>query len=149
MVSNLQSRWAVGGSTFVLWALVAASAIHWGLKLTSPAGTRLAPPALRSSVPVDPIAVARLMGSSPVAAVGTPAPSVASRLTLVGVVAARAHDGAALIGVDGKPAKPFRVGSPVVEGLLLQAVEPRRALLAPSMDAPAVVTLDLPLLRKQ
>jgi general secretion pathway protein C len=99
-------------------------------------------------VPVDPVAVARLMGSSP-AAIGTPAPSVASRFTLVGVVAGQAHGGAALIGVDGKPAKPFRVGTPVTEGLLLQAVEPRRALLAPSMEAPAAVTLDLPPLRKQ
>jgi general secretion pathway protein C len=146
MVSNLQSRWAVGGSTFALWALVAASAVYWGLKLAAPRGTAQAPVALRSAPAVDPVAVARLLGYSPAAPAAVA--SVASRFALIGVVAGQAHGGAALIAVDGKPAKPFRVGTAVTESLLLQAVEPRRAILAPSMEAPAAVTLDLPPLRR-
>jgi general secretion pathway protein C len=65
---------------------------------------------------------------------------------LVGVVATRAHGGAALISIDGKPPKPFRVGAPVDEGLVLQSVDARGAILAASAEAPPAVTLELPLL---
>jgi general secretion pathway protein C len=142
MVSNSGNRWAVAGSTFVLWALVAASAVYWGMKLSSSAAAPAAP-AARSTPPADPAAVARLLGATPLAA-AAPA-SLSSRFTLLGVVSTREHEGAALIAVDGKPAKPFRVGTAVDEGLVLQSVEPRRASLGATMDAPPAVTLELPL----
>jgi general secretion pathway protein C len=63
------------------------------------------------------------------------------------VVANRSQKGAALIAVDGKPPKPYRVGAPVDEGIVLQSVESRRAVLAGPDGAP-VLTLDLPPLRK-
>jgi general secretion pathway protein C len=149
MVSNSQNRWTVAGATFAVWALVAASAVYWGLKLTArPAGPPAAPLAVRTPAPANPAAVARLLGASPVAAAATPSPSLASRFALVGVVASRSHKGAALIAVDGKPAKPFRVGAAVNEGLVLQSVDSRRAVLAASVDGPPVLTLDLPLIRK-
>jgi general secretion pathway protein C len=146
MVTTLGSRWAVAGATFSLWALVAASAAYWSLKLSNTGGVVTAPPAARSPAPVDTAAVARLLGSSPTAAGVAQAPSAGSRFALVGVVANRGHGGAALIAVDGKPAKPFRVGSAVEDDLLLQSVDARQAVLAPSMDAPPSVTLQLPLL---
>ena len=55
--------------------------------------------------------------------------------------------GAALIAVDGKPAKPFRVGAAVDEGLVLQALGPRQAQLGRDADGPATLTLDMPLKR--
>ncbi len=143
MVSNSQNRWVVAAATFALWALVAASAVYWGLKLAArPAGAPAAPPAVRAPVPVDPMAVARLLGATQTAA--APLPSLASRFSLVGVVASRTHQGAALITVDGKPPKPFRVGAAVDEGLVLKSVEPRRAILAASQDSAPVLTLELP-----
>ncbi len=148
MVSTLQSRWAVAGSTFVLWALVAASAVYWGLKLTARAGAVAAPVAVRTPPPADPVAVARLLGSSPKGPEGVPVASVSSRFVLTGVVASRNRQGAALIAVDGKPAKPFGVGAAVEEGLVLQSVEGRRAVLAATMEGPATVTLELPATRK-
>jgi general secretion pathway protein C len=148
MVTTSGSRWAVAGSTFAIWALVAASAAYWGLKLSGRNDVATAPPAARSPAPVDPVAVARLLGYSPTVAAGGAQPSAASRFALVGVVASRAHSGAALISVDGKPPKPFRVGSAVDEGLVLKSVDARRAELAPSMDAAPTITLDLPLLHK-
>ena len=148
MVTTLSSRWAVAGSTFALWALAAASAVYWGLQLSSTNTVATAPPAVRSPAPVDPAAVARLLGFSPTVAAAAPVASLASRFSLVGVVASRAHGGAALISVDGKPAKPFRVGSTVDEGLVLQSVDARRAVLAPGMEAPPALTLDLPRLHK-
>jgi general secretion pathway protein C len=92
----------------------------------------------------DPAAIARLMGASPAQAAAAPAVNIASRFALAGVVARPSGTGVALISVDGKPAKPYRVGAPVEEGLVLQAVEPRRALLGPSAQGPASVTLELP-----
>jgi len=143
MVSNSQNRWVVAAATFALWALVAASAVYWGLKLAArPGATAAAPPAVRAPVPVDPMAVARLLGATQAAA--APTPSLASRFSLVGVVASRSHQGAALITVDGKPPKPFRVGAAVDPGLVLKSVEPRRAILAATADGAPVLTLELP-----
>ena len=148
MVSMTHSRWTVAGATFVVWALVAASAVAWGLKssrrATGPAAD-LVPARTPTS---DPAVVARLLGSSPTVAAAAPVASLSSRFVLTGVVASRSHQGAALIAVDGRPAKPFRVGTAVDEGLLLQSVESRRAVLAASAQGPAVLTLELPPLRR-
>jgi general secretion pathway protein C len=143
MVSNSSNRWAVAGGTFMLWALVAASAVYWGTKLSNSGGSAPMAPAARTAPPADPAGVARLLGASPAAA-AAPA-SLASRFTLLGIVSNPGHGGAALIAVEGKPAKPYRVGAPVEEGLLLQSVEPRRASLGATMDGPPAVTLELPL----
>lgn len=150
MVSNLQSKWAVAGATFALWVLVAASAVYWGLKLAArPAPGPVAAPAVRTPQASDPAAVARLLGASPAATAAAPAaPSLASRFNLVGVVASRSQHGAALIAVDGKPARPFRVGAAVDEGLVLQSVDARRAVLAADANGPPVLTLELPPIRK-
>ena len=144
MVSTLQSRWAVAGSTFILWALVAGSAVYWGLKLTGARTAPAAPVALRTPAPPDPVAVARLLGYSARSSETLPAASIASHFALLGVVANRDHGGTALIAVDGKPAKPFTVGVEVGEGLVLQSVDTRSVVLASSADGPAVVTLELP-----
>jgi general secretion pathway protein C len=146
MVTNLQSRWAVAGSTFVLWALVAASAVFWGLKMSArSAGLPAVPVAMRTPAAADPAAIARLLGATPTGATVAPAaPSLASRLVLVGVVANRSEHGVALISIDGKPAKPFRVGAMIEEGVVLQSVASRRAVLAASATGPALLTLELP-----
>jgi general secretion pathway protein C len=147
MVSHSQSNWTVRGLTFVVWAAATASAAYWGLKLSAQSATApAAAQALRAPPPADPAAVARLLGYSPTAAAAAPAAPVASRFSLVGVVAGRSSDGAALIGVDGRPPKPFKVGSSVDGSLVLKSVEPRRAVLAASAQGPAVVTLELPAL---
>jgi len=146
MVRMRNSNWVVQAVTALLWAAAAASAVAWGLKLGAPASQgQLGASAYRPAPPADPAMVARLLGqvqgSGPVAAA---APPLSSRFSLVGVVADRSQQGAALIAVDGRPAKPFRVGSVVDEGLVLQSVQQRRAVLAASATGPAVVTLELP-----
>ena len=146
MVTNLQSRWAVAGSTFLLWALVAGSAVFWGLKMSARSATLPAPVAARPPAPADPIALARLLGAAPSAsdAAAPAAPALASRISLVGVVASASQHGAALISIDGKPAKPFRVGATIEEGLVLQSVQGRRAVLAGNAAGPGGLTLELP-----
>ena len=92
-------------------------------------------------------AMARLLGvpAAGAAAARAPAASLTSRFALIGVLAGRSSGGgAALIAVDGQPAKPFRVGAVVDEGLVLQSLDPRQARLGASVDGPATLTLDMP-----
>ncbi len=107
---------------------------------------------LADAAPANPQALARALGggnavAGPQAAV-VAAASVAGRLALVGVVANRNRGGAALISIDGKPARPYRVGARVDDALVLQSVAPRRAVLADSLQGPASLTLELPPLPK-
>jgi len=136
-------------TTLVLWLLAAGSSVYWGMRIVPrPAPAAVAAP-VRQPFSADPAAVARLLGANPVAASATAAPTVslASRFNLLGVVAARSRSGAALIAVDGKPPRPYRVGSAIDEGLVLQSVQGRRAVLAASLGGPAVLTLELPPVR--
>jgi len=150
MLSNPQSLWAVRACSFLLWALAAASAAFWGLRLTGGAASGgVVAPVLRAPAPTDPAQVARLLGALPQAAVAAaPVASLASRFALVGVVAG-GQRGAALIAVDGKPARPFRVGTQVEDGLWLQSVQGRRAALAASADGQPVLTLELPVQQRR
>ena len=137
-------------ATLVLWLLAAGSCVYWGLRIAPRASSAAALPHSSTLAPADPAAVARLLGASPASAFPTALPSVslASRFNLLGVVAARSQRGAALIAVDGKPPRPFRVGTAVDEGLVLQSVQGRRAVLAASADGPAVLTLELPPIKR-
>lgn len=136
-------RWPAPLATTAVWALAAASVMFWGLKLAAPAES-LAPPALVSApVAVDPAEVARLMGAAPPPAAGL-APEAGNRFVLQGVVADGDLRGAALIAVDGKAPRPFRVGQQVGDGYVLQAVDRRVATLGAGPDTPALLTLQLP-----
>lgn len=140
------AAWTVRGATFALWALAAASAAYWGLRLgTAAPGPRIAPVPARQVAAVDPEALARMLGSAPAAPGMAPAaPSLASRFQLLGVAAgAQSGGGAAVIAVDGKPGRPYRVGAPVEEGLVLLSVHGRQALLGPA-GGPPQLTLELP-----
>lgn len=139
--------WWLRGATFSVAALAAASATFWGLKLSAPtyslqAITALAP-GLEAS---DTQAWVRLLGDQKDDDATTPeAVDVSSsRFKLLGVVAGASRQGHALIATDGKTAKPYRVGSPVEDGLILKSVSPRSAELARSLEAPAGMTLELP-----
>ncbi|WP_228488391.1 type II secretion system protein N [Caenimonas koreensis] len=143
----MQGRWVVAASTFLVWAIVAATCVYWGLKIASRSPPLAAPALVHTPAPVDPVSVARLMGWNPVQAVAVAAPSIASRFSLQGVVATGEQGGAALISVDGKPAKPFRTGSAIDGNLVLKSVESRKAVLSDGANGPAVVTLELPLRR--
>jgi general secretion pathway protein C len=139
------ARWA----TFLVWAAVAASAVAWGLKIF------VRPPAAPPQALVAEAGRAargdltRLLGvdaPAPVAA-KAPVPAADARFKLVGVVSPRspqaAREGLALIAVDGKPPRAYRVGAVVEDAHVLQAVNPRGATLGPA-NGPALVALKLP-----
>ncbi|MEO7851027.1 MAG: type II secretion system protein N [Rubrivivax sp.] len=139
-------------AAFVIWAAVAASLVFWAARLwASP--TPVPPHAtLVSTASASRGDLARLFGSAAVATVAVPgAPVVATdaRFQLVGVVAPRSPgasaEGLAVITFDGKPARAYRVGTPVDGELVLLSVHARGAALGP-WGEPAQVTLELPLL---
>ena len=137
-------------SAFVIWALVAATAVFWGLRLTA-----RAPAAPAYAVPVgDSTAVrgdlSRLLGSAPVAtSAAAPIADANSRFRLLGIMAPKASPGVvatygvALIAIDGKMPKAFTVGARVDGDLLLQSVSLRTVSIGAGQGAPAI-TLELP-----
>ena len=141
-------RWSVRLATLVLWALALASVAYWGLRLSA-APTGLAVPAA-APVPPEPDAeaLARLLGAQPSQTAAPPTAAGPGRLVLLGVLAGqRSGGGAALIAVDGQPAKPFRVGAVVDGELVLQSLGRREARLGASRSGATSLTLELPPLR--
>jgi general secretion pathway protein C len=132
-------------ATFLLAALAAASTVYWSLRWPAPAATL--PFAILSEDPVqqDSQALARLLGQ--VAAGGSTAvsfPGASSRYVLTGVIAGPGPGGAALISIDGKPAKPFPVGRLVDDNQFVQSVSGRRAVLAAgAANAMPALTLEM------
>jgi general secretion pathway protein C len=144
MVSTVQSLWWTRLATLALAALAAGSAVYWVLKWPA-VPLQVSAPEAPLAAPVDGAAVARALGGG-AAAVAVEAAPASSRFVLVGVVTGGMHRGAALIAVDGKPAKPYRVGAVVSEQWVLSAVQPRRVVLTPQGGgaADAGIALELP-----
>ncbi|KQR63282.1 type II secretion system protein N [Acidovorax sp. Leaf160] len=144
MVTNTYSPWGVRLGTMALWALAGASTVYWGLKLSAQAPSLPVAVAAPEPVAPDALALARLLGAGPPTPVA--APAAASRFALVGVLAGTSSGGgAALIAIDGKPARPYRVGAELEPGLVLQSLGRNQARLGPSMGGDTSVALDMPL----
>lgn len=143
--ASADATWIQGLLTLGVWALVGASVLAWGLRWwpQAPASEAKAP-LLRSQEAADIAAIARALGADTEGRNAEPASAMPSRAwRLVGVVADASHQGVALIAVDNAPARPVRVGAPVGAGLVLQSVNARQAVLAQTLQGPAVQTLSL------
>ena len=142
-VLSASSRVVLPAASLLVWGAVAFSAVTWGLRWSamgvSPSNASVAVQVLTE---VDVSAAARSLGAAPVQAVA--APTLASRFQLQGVMAGGPNAGAALIAVDGKPAKPYRVGAVVADGWVLQSAEGRRISLGAVMDGAQTLVLELP-----
>lgn len=142
VTTNPSGVWGLRLGTLALWALAGLSVVYWGLRLSSPPSGPQAAVAPAPAVVADGASVARLLGGGAVAPV-VAAPSE-GRMRLVGVLAGRQSGrGVALIALDGKPAKPYRVGATVDEGLVLQSVGSYEARLGAAHSGPAVITLEM------
>ena len=132
-------------ATAVVWAGVAASGWYWtqvGLAAERPliVGSPSAMAVPETSRPQE---LARLLGAAAPAA-ASPGPSPADRFILSGVIASLTGQGAALISVDGKPARPFAVGSELAPGYVLVSVAKREAMLGDGQLAPVRAVLSMP-----
>ena len=142
-VLSASSRVWLPAAALLVWAAVAFSAVAWGLRWSAMGAGESPTASPAQALPtVETAAAARSLGAAPMQAASTP--SLASRFQLQGVLAGNASQGAALIAVDGKPAKPYRVGAMVAEGWVLQAVQGRRVSLGATLDGPQMLSLELP-----
>jgi general secretion pathway protein C len=138
----MTARWLALG----VWVAVAASLGFWGLKLFVP-GVPVPADATVASTAASPRGdLSRLLGADAQKSVAA-APPPSTRFQLVGVVAARgaasSSQGLALIAVDGKPARTYRVGAVVDGETVVLAVRLRGASLGPRGGA-ANVSLEIP-----
>ena len=121
-------RWPPVLAAALVWGGLALSAGYWGLRWWGEAPARALPVPPAPALTIDSERVASALGARvATAAAPVAAPGLASRLRLLGVVAAREGQGAALISVDGQPAKPYRVGAQLVDGARVLALGPRHA----------------------
>jgi general secretion pathway protein C len=157
MALPLRIVWLSRLTTFGLAAVAAASAAFWALQWS---GAVAVTPmvAVEGLTPLTPdtAAVARALGGAGSASMSSSGASstalASSRFALTGVVASSSQQGAALIALDGKPAKPYAVGARVGDEWVLQSVQARRAVLVPvgaadasSAASNAELVLQLPL----
>lgn len=150
-ISNLslnQRSWAAPTAGFLLWAAASASLVAWGLAFWPHDGQPLASSvAMGQSVAANTALSAgdlgKVLGASTTLAAEPAAPSLVSRLVLVGV-AKSGSEISALIAIDGQAAKPFAKGAEVLPGLVLQSVSLQQAQLGAGIGGSAQLSLDMP-----
>ena len=120
-------------AAFVIWALVAGTAVFWGIRFfvhAAPAPMQVATADVGSLMRGD---LSRLLGADPVAQAPVQSPGMVQqlggRLRLTGVAAPKQHGGAglAVISVDGNPPRVYRVGALIDSNLVLHDVSMRTA----------------------
>lgn len=153
------ATWVLPLVTLAVWLALGWSASAWVMQAwQTPSAVPSSSPALvPASADAPTAAGAAAVGPEAARLLGAPAssaaevvvsPSLVSRLKLVGVASAGAQRGAALIGIDGQPPKPYRIGQAVVDGLVLQSVDRLAARLGAQVGGPSAVQLDMPLPRQ-
>lgn len=136
-------------AALLIWAAVAASLAYWGLRwLAPPVGVphNAAPVTLETGVRGE---LQRLL-TGPVRSEGpqanpSAASALASRIKVIGVMAPAPGQsaGVALLSIDGKPPKAYRVGALIDGDMVLQDLSQRSARIGPQ-DGANFLTIDLP-----
>jgi general secretion pathway protein C len=130
--------------TLALLGTSLLSAGYWlqaGIKAWRPPAVALSAAPIARPVPaVNVIELARVLGAPPETLNGVAA-GLAQRFRLAGVIASASGRGAALLSMDGQPARTFLVGAEIASGLWLQSVGPGEAMLAASVEGPVMATL--------
>jgi general secretion pathway protein C len=132
-------------TSLLVWAVVAYSAVVFGLQWGGgePVDAVVAGSEQKQFSPdVDSLSVSKALGVAPVQSASA---SLAIRFVLVGVMDGGPSQGVALISVDGKPAKPYRLGQTVSDGLVVVGTGPKKAELGPQMGVASSLVLELPL----
>ena len=133
--------------TLALLGASLLSAAYWlqaGFKAWRPPSIALPAAPVAKPVPaVSVIELARVLGAPPEALTGVAA-GLEQRFRLAGVIASASGQGAALLSMDGQPARTFWVGAEIAPGLWLQSVGPGEAMLAASAQGPVMASLRVP-----
>ena len=132
-------------TSLLVWAVVAYSAVVFALQWGGgvPVDYAVAGSEQKQVLSdVDALSVSKALGAAPVQSASA---SLASRFVLVGVMDGGPSQGVALISVDGKPAKPYRLGQTVSDGFVVVGTGPKKAELGPQLGVASSLVLELPL----
>ncbi len=138
----------------IVWALVAGSAVFWGLRLFAQSAPVEARPVAVHDLAGVQGDLSRLLGSAPVTASAdadtAPVPEVSARFQLTGIMAPKrpSEQGLAVIAVDGNPPRVYRVGAWIDGDWMLREVTLRTATVASATkgnEAGAAFVLEMPL----
>jgi general secretion pathway protein C len=138
------NTWTLRLFTFMVWAAVGLCAAYWAFKFVTTTPVEATAAMVKPAVVVDTKAIAKLLGATD--SVATQAMNVVSKvkLSLFGLATAPNGQGIALIAIEDKPAKPYRVGAKVTDDLVLKSISKVDAVLAASSSAPDGPKLELP-----
>jgi general secretion pathway protein C len=148
---SMWARWM----TVVVWALAAAAAFAWGLRVFVPPTPMPAGAQVADTTPVLQTDLTLLLGTDPSTAPAAEPEAAAAppsaRFALLGVVAPRSPrgqarstgEGVALIAIDDRGPRAYRVGARIEGDTVLQAVSASGAELGPR-GGPVEVALQLP-----
>jgi general secretion pathway protein C len=138
------SSWSLRLITLLVWMSVGLCAAYWAFKFVTTKPVAAAPVAA-PTVAIDSKAIGKLLGATDIVAVKPVAAPVSStKYLLFGIASTVRGTGVALIGIDDKPARPYRLGSKVADDMVLKSLTKTKAVLAASATAPDGVTLELP-----
>ena len=138
------NSWTLRLFTLLVWLLVGLSGTYWAFKFITTKPIEATAALAASTVVIDSKAVAKLLGATDNTG-KKPATTVAStKFVLFGLAGTAGGQGVALIALDGKPAKPYRVGSLVADDLVLKSISKTGVTLATSVNSSDGVTLELP-----
>ena len=146
----MRHPWAFRLITSIVWALAAASAVYWGLRIAAPVAplpvgaSSLALPPAGTGTEATSANLARWLGDVATAPADPVQLAAASRFVLQGVVT-EGRQGVALLAMDGMPARPYRVGSRIDSSTFLVSVRPQFVELGARPEGPAIFRLKTPL----
>jgi general secretion pathway protein C len=150
-----RASWGVKGATFLIWALVASSAVFWGLKWSkAPAAPAQVSTPLSSSTSAATLSqlLSLFESASPSSAEPTPQ-NASDGLQLVGVVTGqyaasnssdKSSNAVALIALNGEAAKPYALGQSVAEQWRVVSIERQRVLLQALKPGQPRIALEVP-----
>ena len=139
------NSWTLRLFTLLVWLLVGLCAAYWAFKFVTTKPVEATAALATPTVVVDSKAIAKLLGATDNVAKQPTTIAVAStKFVLFGLAATAGGKGVALIALDGKPARPYRVGSLVADDLVLKSISKTGVILAASLTAADGVSLELP-----
>ncbi len=138
------NSWTLRLFTLMIWLAVGLCAAYWVFKFVTTKPVEATAAVLAPAVVVDSKAVAKLLGATDNVAAKPASVVTSTKFVLFGLAGTARGQGVALIALDGKPAKPYRVGSLVADDLVLKSISKTGVILATSTSAADGVTLELP-----
>lgn len=144
MKTRSASIWSLRLITLAVWLLAVLCGVYWAMKFVTVKPVNAVFAAASPAVVLDSQAIAKLLGAPDSVAGQAIITPASSNYALFGLAVTKTGTGVALISTDGKPAKPYRVGSKVADDWVLKSISRTDAILATAMNAADGMKLDLP-----